>query len=410
MLKRICALSMLLCLLFSTGIGEVSAQESTEKLIGFGMQDFEDEIPLEVREAMIKQVDALNNYQNLMEEFTDDITGNVIYPEEYAGAYIDAGELVIQLVDDSPEIQEKYKEWCESEEKLSFNEVAYSLNDLLEYEPYVRDMVECGYDVIGYGICEKDNTFEISLDSASRSGQEINLFSMAEDDTSPVRITYEDRATACATMRGGDGITNGEGHSFSIGICGTYNGQKALLTCGHGNEIWGNTLSVYYSNSEIGEVSYQRANTSSLETGVNSLGDFAIVTLNNDVTITNDMIGGREIIGTYSSIPEGTTIYKYGQSTGLSYGTVTRAAINTAFEYHNEGSTMIYYVRGLYKSSLQKSDGTSPISGGDSGGPVFLYNGTGYVLHGIVSAQEGTYMYSTPIYYAVDAGFTVKVD
>lgn len=157
-------------------------------------------------------------------------------------------------------------------------------------------------------------------------------------------------------------------------------------------------------------MSYQRANTSESETGVSSLGDFAIVTLNDDVTITNRIYGGVKITGTYSSLPEGTTIYKYGQTTGYSYGTVQQAALYTAVEYHNANSTMIYYVRGLYKSSMQKADGSTPVDGGDSGGPVYIYNGSDYLLHGIVSARLNSTMYSTPIYYAIDAGFSVKTN
>ena len=68
------------------------------------------------------------------------------------------------------------------------------------------------------------------------------------------------------------------------------------------------------------------------------------------------------------------------------------------------------YVRGLYKNTMQNSSGTTAIAPGDSGGPVFVKSGSNYLLHGIVSATtSGTnYMYSTPVYYAIDVGFHVQ--
>ena len=94
---------------------------------------------------------------------------------------------------------------------------------------------------------------------------------------------------------------------MTVGICGTYNGRKALVTCGHGNEKVGLFTQRYpyimFAGSRIGQVSYQRANTSRLAEGVETLGDFAIVTFDNDnaVTITNRIYGGIDITGIYSS-------------------------------------------------------------------------------------------------------------
>lgn len=213
---------------------------------------------------------------------------------------------------------------------------------------------------------------------------------------------------------GGDRLINNDtSKRTTLGICGTYNGQKAFLTCGHSNEKV-NSGARYpyirsYSTDIIGQVSYQRANTSSAAKGVNALGDFAIVTITNSNYTTTNIVHGLSITGTYSSLPEGSYIYKYGATSGLSYGTITRAAISTATHYGN------YYVCGLYQSSMRNDSGTHAIDEGDSGGPVFVKSGSNYLLHGIVTARKNpkdgevaSVMYSTPIYFAVDAGFTVK--
>lgn len=150
------------------------------------------------------------------------------------------------------------------------------------------------------------------------------------------------------------------------------------------------------------------------------MGDFAIVTLNNDVTTTNRVYGGISITGTYSSLPEGTTIYKYGTVTKLSYGTITRSGDTAVMNYSvkiSDNAQTYYYVRGLYESSMYNASGTDAILEGDSGGPVYVKNGSNYLLHGIVTAKDNnigglvtSVMYSSPIAYAEAEGFKVKID
>ena len=66
---------------------------------------------------------------------------------------------------------------------------------------------------------------------------------------------------------------------------------------------------------------------------------------------------------------------------------------------------------------MQKADGTDAVAQGDSGGPVYIKSGSNYLLHGIVTSlhesptgQATSLMYSTPIGYPINAGFTVKVN
>ena len=60
-------------------------------------------------------------------------------------------------------------------------------------------------------------------------------------------------------------------------------------------------------------------------------------------------------------------------------------------------------------------NGTDAIAPGDSGGPVYVKSGSNYLLHGIVAVrgepaenEVASLMYSSPIYFAQDVGFTVK--
>lgn len=219
---------------------------------------------------------------------------------------------------------------------------------------------------------------------------------------------------------GGDKITNEDTNgAMSVGIGGTYAGNNAILTCGHGNEEvgllwWARYPYIQYSGNRTGQVSYQRANQVTGDMTVDSLGDFAIVTLTESDTPTNRVYGSVSITGTYSSVPVGTTIYKYGFKSGYSYGTVQQIGITVTY---SDGLFTTYEVRGLYQSSMQNTAGTDAIEPGDSGGSVYIKDGTAYKLHGIVTARKNptggnpaSIMYSTPIYYAIDAGFTVKTN
>ena len=200
---------------------------------------------------------------------------------------------------------------------------------------------------------------------------------------------------------------------MSIGISGTYNGSKAILTCGHGNEKVGifSRRYPYIKNlsNRIGQVVYQQANTNSSNYGVDSLGDFAIVNVTSSDTISNYVQPGVQITGTYSSVPVGTTIYKYVTTTGYSWGNVTATNIRLSY---SDGFATTYVVSGLYSMDMKNNSGTTAIDSGDSGGPVWRKDGSSNLLHGIVTAKKNNTntMYSTPIYYAQNQGFSPKTN
>lgn len=159
----------------------------------------------------------------------------------------------------------------------------------------------------------------------------------------------------------------------------------------------------------IGQVVFQQANMNSGNSGSSSLGDFAIVKITSNDTITNKVWEGGQITGTYSSVPVGTTLYKYGSKTGYAWGNVTGTALRVTYSgdlFHT------YIVDGLYSVALQNSNGTTAIDSGDSGGPVWRTDTGENLLHGIVTAKinDTNTMYTTPIYYAQNQGFQPKLN
>lgn len=377
-------------------------------------------VPKAIIQAMELQEPALQAYQNLWNSFNKDELGTPIYPDNYAGEYVSGDKLVIMLVDPSEELKEDYMKRAQDSEHVIFESASYSLNYLNSLDQVVTQLEEQNYSIGSYGVDRKANQFYVSVieEDYNKLMNEQPQTLQKTTESLPVRIEPGTPNTSTAQLWGGDRITNEDnGAGLSVGIGGTYGGSNAILTAGHSNEKVGFLSTRYpyiqYSGTRTGQVSYQRANRTNGATGVDSLGDFAMVKLTGSDTATNKVYGSVSITGTYSSVPVGTTIYKYGATTGYSWGTVTQASINVIY---SDGLFNTYYVNGLYQSLMQNSSGTDAVAGGDSGGPVYMKDGSANKLHGIVTARSNPtsgpakIMYSTPIYYAEHAGFTVKVN
>ena len=363
-------------------------------------------VPAEIQSQMDAQQPALQAYQNLHSALQAMPIGDdwmSVYPDDYAGEYINENnQLVINLVNPSAETKAGYLAMCDNSDSVLFDSVDYSLNeltDLFENIPtYLSD-----YEIVRSGVDQKAN--KVLMDVVEEDYYALLQDAYVQANLNCFEIGIGEPAIACASLYGGDGITD-DGGSSSICIGGTYNGQYAILTCGHGKTLNG---SVSKSGSRIGYVSYLRANTDTmLSSGTSMMGDFAIVSLTGTSTRTNKVRNASSTVSisdVYSSLPQGTTIYRYGNRTGYSSGTINQNSIDLIY---NGSNLQSYRTRGLYQCYVQK-----PIDGGDSGGSVYTKVGSAYKIHGSITAkdQKDEYtMYSSPIYYAIDAGFTPKTN
>ena len=422
-LHKFISLLLTIILLFSFCLFAASANamdSSTAALV-----EFESNLPNEIKASMEQQADALDLYQNLFDALPKDDVGLPIAPHEYAGCYIDdTGHLVIQLTTITDDLKNTYYDFCgtaASNNTIIFKKVAHSINELAEFKTLASE----NKDMTGYSTRIKDNSFEISIDpdSSTPYGPPTTMIAIAAGE--PINISYSDAPNSSATLYGGSRITNEtHGYGFSICISGTFNGQDAILTCGHGNERDSSLIRQFpyikYGSSRIGQVVHQRANMLYPNSGQDTVGEFAIVRVDSG-TLTNRLNNSISITGTYSSPPEGTTIYKYGSTTGYSAGTVVYECIYSFTELtlriadwgDGNVSTSKYYIYGLTRSSMQ---GANSVSYGDSGGPVYLKSGSNYLLHGsVVGFQQNSTgvsctMYSSGVYYAQNVGFTVKTN
>lgn len=414
LLLSVCILT--LCFPGSSIVSRTNASSSVD------FDNLIESVPLEFRERMKNQEEALSCYKDLLPFVTTVTDGVITYANEYAGAYIDNGKLIIRLVDDSDSVIRKYASALSACSCYEFAIADYSINDLLECTNALDDIVLKYPDMVGYGISETDNKVVIDLSSStSRTASSISANSIITKYSSMIEFNYIDTPVTSASINSGYKITNDKGTTMTLGACGKYRTEdgsivNALLTCGHDNEktsaFSSKGQNIYYNGVNIGTVAYQRANADEVDPEyLDTLGDFAIVALNSNVTsASNNVLNQYPLTGMYSSLPEGTAIYKYGQAYGLAEGIVTRSAIQSITKLTSGSGITTYFIRGLYQHRVVNYSGGQVTGFGDSGGPVFVTSNGSYLLHGTTSgflASTGnmTFIYSSPIYYAVDAGF-----
>ena len=400
-----------LLMFMNAGFDTVSS--ANEISVGSMLDMTPNEIPKDVQEAMQTQIPALNAY-NQFRKNLEQTTNFALEKDVYAGEYISGDKLIVQLVNPSEDDVEIYEGLTEKSNSVVFVEAKYTLTELEQYEE-IALLLSDEYDIISFGIDIRRN--RVMLTVTEEDYDELVQDELVKQNCDAFYIEIGKYAVPCATsLYGGDRISKSSSSMsssyMSVCIGGTFNGKAAVLTAGHSNEGSPN----YYRNGTlVGSVVYQRCNTTLGNTGTSSLGDFAIIQLNSAFAATNMVrtaSSSVQITGVYSSLPVGTTIYKYGSETGYSWGTVTHTSVTVNYPDESLIGTK-YQIRGLYQSSIKNSSNTNAIDRGDSGGCVYIKDGNNYKIHGSVSGlyisnSANNIMYSSPIYYAQNIGFVPK--
>ena len=137
------------------------------------------------------QLDAVTAYGLLMEAFTTE-DGIVVFPDDYAGAYLYYNTLVIQLTDISVENLEFYNQLFGQDSPISFKHAGYSINQLSTLgDKFVYSLDLKGARIVSYGVDILSNTFSITLDrNEYTSVQIVNEFN-EEQRLLPIPVTIE---------------------------------------------------------------------------------------------------------------------------------------------------------------------------------------------------------------------------
>lgn len=398
-MKKILAITLILVVLFS--FVTLSSATSTDHEPIFDGTDLiaatdvdMGTIPLLNESRTFDKQAQLNEiYNRLLTSFRlKNSTG--IYPNEYGGAYIDGDVLCVLIVDPQPnathtvESAEKYLLSCvpRAENNILFRTVQFSYNELLN----IRDNTSATLSAAGIGLSfaginDEKNLVDIGvIPSDYRTAQAI----IENDDVlckSPITIISAERQQPMVTVRGGDALVKSNGTGIStIGFIGTYNGNNAILTCGHGN--WDNN-DLYWksvsSSRKLGpRVAYQYAN--------NEAGDWSIIQVTTSQTLTPTARWASNSYYTVkrvdNRVAQNTTVYNYGKNGGRCTHTVTNSNIDI---YHS--ATFVV------KNMVQCSTTSGTVKNGDSGGPVYYTTTDGVIACGVLSGSSSTTMAFCPL-------------
>jgi len=354
---------------------------------------------LYTQERMRLQEPAILAYNMIMREFIriSDYGMEIIYPDDYAGAFIDENNnLVVQLTSLDRSSVGFYNSLVKYSDVVSFVEVEFSLNELHEFGRMFADMlIENGLQVTSDGIDVINNIYDISLyyaDEASISFiKSFNLMSRAL----PIPITIGLGSPMNMLLQGGTAIgTSTRPMAASIGATGIGPRGNVLVTTGHITGIYIG-MQITFHGMPIGHVAaFRRGHLHGGNPG-STQGDWAIVSLN-DMGIslmTRRMRTGQELrpFPNDRLLALGTTVSGTGFRTLFWSGEIA----------HRNRRTLMR--DGVYVDGLHWVRSRTIPDFGDSGGTVFY--GSGPWLEGVISAYVGPYFWEYFIAYSPIIGF-----
>lgn len=201
----------------------------------------------------------------------------------------------------------------------------------------------------------------------------------------------------------GGGELNYNGLNFSVGLCGTWKGLPAVLTCGHAFFDMGTNIrhvAVYDGKSnEIGTLESFSAGTGY---GTQTAGDWAIILLNDSTTPTNKVYKNRfgstlKITKKAMAVPEGVYLYGSG-NVNRGFGGVVYKTNDTITIYDEDIGTLTF--SGITISGIVE-DGAHPAKG-DSGGACYFTSNGENTFYGTVTGGNYGLLYSSPYYWATN--------
>lgn len=375
--------------------------------------------PEEVAAVLAAEKPLIETYNEMMDSFrTRD--GDIVYPDTYGGAYIEDGDLHINITDISAAstLISNAKT-----DRIVYHLTPYSLAELETLMNLVTDIDFS--DVVSVGVRQKFGKVYIGVNEKIKDSQSLSscgdsdgylaeiqiqlekelaeVISNSTDkvvfDTNnlPVHVYWEREFTpSVITLQGGMTMTRVATNTIrSLGICGYINAPSTrysvVLTCGHNTNIddiftiSGTTLGQAYfvscAANQYFDYSIIRIINPSAFTPTSR-----VLTSSSYTTITN--------LATSDAV-EGSTVCKYGWN-GFATGVVQ--ATNTS---------SLYPQGRIFGLTLVKINNSfiGNCSGGDSGGSVYA----GTTFYGLYASDnrvtddndvvidEATYFYFSPI-------------
>ena len=358
---------IILCVLFALTIMASSYSEETEnetknEILGYSIEYFE------------IQAKCLIEYERIVNSFETDDKGNTVYPDWYAGAFMDheKGQIVIYTTDFTE--LKCLQQLSVNEELIRYEYRPHSRNELDRVVSKISGLIDelKQKDIIIYGVYtdEVESAVHITIEKIEGNTHSL-LSSLLDCDFLIIEQGEEEQEEV--NIGGGYPLNNG-----TLGFAASRNGVNGYVISGHVGHPNGTPL--YYSGTSIGGVQYN-----SYYNG--STADAAFVLSNGNFGRTSAVYtGGRIISASTVALPTGTTVVKSGKATGQTVGSITsinQTSTSNGISFYNQTRTN-------YSSD-----------NGDSGGPVMVYYGisngqTLYKLVGIHRSSTDSYAVFSP--------------
>ncbi len=374
-------------------------EEFEERLEGTNQTVSEaEEIVGEFEQKSAMQFKATSNFDQIHKLFSIDVEGNVHFPNEYSGAWIEGEDLYVALTDVSDDTIKKYTSNLPFPENIKFAKMTKSLNNLeSEQSEYLSFFNADKMNVSSY-VDVKNNKCAFEVINLPVD----NAYKMMKDTFLSVDPKYSFPMDSIIIKQGsvytpdtdiiGGMLATRSGGNFSVGVCGVvlmpsetiYDG---FITCGHKKTI-SETISI--NGNEFGKVCR-------LKYKDNQTGDYACVRMTSTTdTMTNKVYGSsfsytRNITATADDVPVDTVVMKFGSKSG--YATAKVYAVNATVSQTVDANTTVS-IKGLTQCTLVSGASAK----GDSGGPYYISNGSGnsYKFIGVHSSSSGNNISFTP--------------
>lgn len=312
-----------------------------------------------------------------------------IYPDNFAGDYIDYDTLHIQVTSNSAI---NYYEALLSDysDAVVYDIVDYSYNELFdEAENYARS-IENDYGVVSFGVDVTNNKGMVNVIATDYEDLTLNSERLRQNVSEKLIVAPKESyiKNTASLVAGSYMATNG--YAYTLGGSGSYNGSTAFVSCGHSMVNGGSVTS---GSSTIGTVSVkQYANY--------QYGDYSIITASTGYTSTSRVFTSNGNVtnfrGYLNNPAKGTYLYRYGYVTGQAYCKVSETGMTLNVEN-------TYTIYGMSEAELI----TGTDAKGNSGGPFRNDDYFCGVQHGNDGTSNPKYIYFTPYAYINNAGFQI---
>lgn len=318
------------------------------------------------------------------------------YPDYYAGCYIgDDYKFHVRLCLPTTEVLEMLTViFGEYSDVIVYEYSDFSWNDMIEYaDNLAKDLIVLGYGITSWGV--DDFTGSVSIDVLSEDLSEVRSLvegqqTYAAGNNCP-SIILKEGAYSQSAAGYQPGTSNG---NILLGGYGYYNGNKAIVTCGHGGHSVGDTFSFGNVSGEYVVQQYEDE----------QIGDYAIGLINDNATLLHKF-GNSDIAMTgfnYSPVA-GSSIRAYRSNGSIVYGTVVDTDKRIQ-RLTGKSNPLYMYLLGMTEVRITSGS----VTYGDSGAPCITYtDGFCGVLSGFSNLGEVTYFQFTPNRLLRSVGFYV---